>query len=273
MSTPANSRLPEYEVHDDTWMIDTPDGQCGVRVRRPSAQGRYPLVLMFHHGPGLDEGTLDAMGIFARAGYFVVSPDRYYREGPWITFDGAELMRGGPDSELMGRFFGLLSRTTDEMVARDAQAVLERATRDPAVLKGRMGCVGYCVGARSVIRAMNDHPEIAAGIMLHPGQCVFDSADSPHLSVPTLSGELYASFGADDHMSSVEQNQPLIHAIGKLGTRGLVEIHDGADHGFAVPGPNYSAVAAERSYAQALDLLGRTVRRAPNAAQSQERLS
>ena len=259
MSTPASSSLSEYEVHDDTWMIDTPDGQCGVRVRRPSAQGRYPLVLMFHHGPGLDEGTLDAMGIFARAGYFVVSSDRYYREGPWITFDTAELMSGGPDSEVMGRFFGLLSRTTDEMVARDVEAVLDRATRDPAAREGKLGCVGYCVGARSVILTMKDHPEIAAGIMLHPGQCVFDSADSPHLSVPTLSGELYASFGAEDHMSSVEQNQPLIEAVRKLGPRGRIEIHDDADHGFAVPGPGYNAGAAERSYAQALDLLGRAL--------------
>ncbi|MES3636624.1 dienelactone hydrolase family protein [Mycobacterium intracellulare] len=261
MSTtpPTRQNASENDLHDETWRIDTPEGELGVRVRRPSTDGPFPVVLMFHHGPGLDDGTVEAMEIFARAGYFVVCPDRYYREGPWITFNAAELMSGGPDSEVMGRFFGLLSRTTDEMMARDAQAVFERVAVDPAARKGKVGCIGYCVGARSVIRTMEDHPEVAAGILLHPGQCVVDGPDSPHLRVAALTGNLYIALGAQDRMSSVEQNQPLIDAASRLGENARVDIHDGADHGFAVPGPGYHAAAADRSYAQALDLLARTL--------------
>ncbi|RBM17720.1 hypothetical protein DI005_20830 [Prauserella sp. PE36] len=37
------------------------------------------MVLLFHHGPGLDDGTPEVIDRVERAGYFVVAPDRYYR--------------------------------------------------------------------------------------------------------------------------------------------------------------------------------------------------
>lgn len=37
----------------------------------------------------------------------------------------------------------------------------------------------------------------------------------------------------------------------------MVEIHDGADHGFAVPGPTHHETAGNRSYGQALGLFER----------------
>jgi dienelactone hydrolase len=60
-------------------------------------------------------------------------------------------------------------------------------------------------------------------------------------------------------MSSPEANKPLIDAVSELGDRGIVEIFDGADHGFAVPGMSYHEEAAGRSYEQALDLFRKTL--------------
>ena len=41
--------------------------------------------------------------------------------------------------------------------------------------------------------------------------------------------------------------------------RGLAEVHDGADHGFAVPGGAYHEAAADRSYDKALEIFATAV--------------
>ena len=49
-------------------------------------------------------------------------------------------------------------------------------------------------------------------------------------------------------------NQPLIEATQTL-AQGEAEVHDGANHGFAVPGPGYHDAAADRSYDRTRTLL------------------
>ena len=61
--------------------VPTPDGEMGAYVRRPDGDGPFPVIVYFHHGPGLDEGSKESMQLLADAGYYVVSPDRYHREG------------------------------------------------------------------------------------------------------------------------------------------------------------------------------------------------
>ena len=36
--------------------IPTPDGEMGAYVRRPDGAGPFPVIVYFHHGPGLDAG-------------------------------------------------------------------------------------------------------------------------------------------------------------------------------------------------------------------------
>ena len=88
---------------------------------------------------------------------------------------------------------------------------------------------------------------------LHPSFCTTDEPDSPHRQVPSITGSIYVGFGADDKAQAPADNVPFIEAVRQLdGGRGEVEIHEGADHGFAVPGsPAYHEAAASRSYERA----------------------
>jgi carboxymethylenebutenolidase len=108
---------------------------------------------------------------------------------------------------------------------------------------------------------MANHPEtVVAGVGLHPSFCTTEDPDSPHLAVSSFAGHLYIGFGADDKMQSPEANKPLIEAVESLGDRGTVEIHEGADHGFAVPqGRGYNEAAASRSYEQAFSVFRRAL--------------
>jgi carboxymethylenebutenolidase len=116
-----------------------------------------------------------------------------------------------------------------------------------------MGAIGFCIGGRSVLRTIADHPDkFRAGVGFHPSYTVTDDDDSPHLAVPAFTGSIYLGYGADDTMQSPESQQALIDLVEALGDRGQVEIHEGANHGYSVPGRAYHEPAADRSYERAL---------------------
>jgi carboxymethylenebutenolidase len=242
--------------------IPTPDGEMGAYVRRPDGDGPFPVIVYFHHGPGLDAGSKESMQRLADMGYYVVSPDRYHREGAWLTFDPAVMGSGTEEGDkLRKRMFSILMGTTDDQVESDLRALLAALDREPAARNGSMGVIGFCIGARSVLRTIANHPDVfTAGVALHPSFCTTADAESPHLAVPSYTGHLYVGFGAEDKMQAADDNKPFIDATNEMSDgRGLAEVHDGADHGFAVPGGAYHDAAADRSYAKAREIFDKAV--------------
>jgi carboxymethylenebutenolidase len=240
---------------NETLTLSTPDGDMGIHVVRPDGDGPFPVIVFFHHGPGLDDASKATMKMLADDGYYVVSHDRYHREGPWFCMTPE--MRN--DQEAMKRFFGILVGTTEDMVDADLRALLAQVDSDPVAKDGAMGCIGYCIGARSVVVAMARHASrFAAGVGMHPSYCTTDQPDSPHLLVPSIPGSLYVAFGSEDKMQSPEDNLPFIEAVRAMpGERGEADILDGANHGFAVLGaPAYHEAASKVAYDKARALFG-----------------
>ena len=235
----------------ETLTLTTPDGDMGVHIVRPDGDGPFPVIVYFHHGPGLDGGSKESMQSLADAGYYVISHDRYHREEPWLTMTPE--MRNDP--EAAQRFWGILFGTTEDMVDTDLQAVFAHLDGDPAARDGAMACIGYCIGARSVVVMMARHNRFAAGVGMHPSACTTDGPDSPHLLVPSIEGSLYVAFGSEDKMQSPEANVAFIEAVRAMsGGRGEADILEGANHGFAVPGPAYHEEAATTAYGKAFKL-------------------
>lgn len=224
-----------------TETITTPSGPMGVYAVRPDGDGPFPVVVFFHHGPGLDQGSKDTMAHIAGWGYYVVTHDRYHRDEPWYVMAG----RGGDE---MKKMFGYIMATTEDKVMEDLDAVLAWLPNDSAAGTGAMGCIGYCIGARSVLVTIGQKGEqFRAGVGLHPSFCTTDKPDSPHLAVAPYTGSLYIGFGSADTMQPASDNGPLIEDTNAL-AKGEAEIHEGADHGFGVFGPSYHEAAGTRSY-------------------------
>ena len=224
-----------------TETISSPSGPLGIHVERPDGDGPFPVVVFFHHGPGLDGGAKKTMARIAEWGYYVISHDRYHRAEPWYT------MKSRSDEE-MKKMFGLVLGTSEADVAEDLGAVLAWLPSDPAARGGAMGCVGYCIGARSSLCTIRDRGDVfRAAVGLHPSFCTTGDPDSPHLAVPSYTGSLYIAFGSADTMQPASANAALIDATNAL-EKGEAEIHDGADHGFGVYGGAYHDAAATRSY-------------------------
>lgn len=224
-----------------TETIETSSGPMGVHVVRPDGSGPFPVVVFFHHGPGLDEGSKQTMARIAEWGYYVVSHDRYHRAQPWY-------LPANMEADEIKKMMGLVMGTDESQVAEDLDAVLGWLPSDPAARSGGMACIGYCIGARSVLCTIRDRGEqFRAGCGLHPSFCTTDAPDSPHIGVPTYTGSLYIGFGSADQMQPASANGPLIDATNAL-AKGEAEVHDGANHGFGVYGGSYHEAAAARSY-------------------------
>jgi carboxymethylenebutenolidase len=240
---------------DETVTLPTADGPMGVHIVRPDdADGPLPAVVFFHHGPGLDDPSKETMRFIAGHGYYVISHDRYHRDAEWYRLTPEQRK----DQDEMKRFFGMLVGTTEPMVGRDVAAVVDHVDADPAAAGDQpLRCIGYCIGARSVVTTMawrNDR--FGAGVGLHPSYCTTDQPDSPHLLVPAITGSMYIAFGADDTMQAPGDNLPFIDAVNAMSDgRGEAVVHDGANHGFAVLGsPAYHEAAAIASYEAAFAL-------------------
>jgi carboxymethylenebutenolidase len=156
--------------------------------------------------------------------------------------------------------FGLVLGTTEDQVSEDLTALLAWLPSDPAARGGAMGCIGYCIGARSVLVTLRERgDQFRAGVGLHPSFCTTEDPESPHLAVPSYTGSLYIAFGAEDKMQPASANGPLIEATNAL-AKGEAEIHDGADHGFGVKGGGYHEGAATRSYERAKVMFDRELK-------------
>ena len=228
-------------MHTQTETISSPSGPMGIHIVRPDGDGPFPVVVFFHHGPGLEQGSKDTMAKIAEWGYYVITHDRYHRDVEWYVM-------GGRSDEDMQQMFGLIMGTDEDKVAEDLGAVLDWLPSDPAAADGPMGVIGYCIGARSVLCTIRDRgDQFRAAVGLHPSFCTTEEPDSPHLAVPSYTGSLYIGFGSEDTMQPASANGPLIESTNAL-DKGEAEIHDGADHGFGVYGGGYHEAAADRSY-------------------------
>lgn len=239
-----------WPMQTRTESIPSPSGPMGIHVVRPDGEGPFPVVVFFHHGPGLDDGAKQTMARVAAWGYYVVAHDRYHRAEPWYT------MASRTDDEVR-KMMGLIMATSEADVAEDVGALLAWLPADPAARSGAMACIGYCIGARSVLCTIRERGDVfraAAG--LHPSFCTTDQPDSPHLAVASYTGSLYIGFGAADAMQPASANMALIDATNALAT-GQAEIHDGADHGFAVYSGAYHEAAAARSYERIREMFDR----------------
>jgi carboxymethylenebutenolidase len=237
------------DVHEEVVDVSTPSGPMAVLRKRPAGAGRWPMVVMFHDGPGI-RGATHAFAVeLATAGYDVVVPDLYHRHGRMIGFEQSEREA---DPTLVDRLWALLRSLTDDGVQADLDATLAAVAPVPGE---RLGTIGFCVGARAVARTLQRLGDrFVVGAMWHPSYLVDDAPDSPHLTAAGLAQPLYIGIGDADRMQPIAAHRLFFDAVAPL-PHVEVEVHPGADHGYTWRGwPSYDARAAARSFAKTTSL-------------------
>jgi carboxymethylenebutenolidase len=241
--------------------VSTRDGEMTTFVVHPGGDRPLPVAILFSDGMGYREQTKRNARRFAADGYYCVAHDPFYRDGEKLSFDW---MRVHSEPEYREQLKKHVSRITPDDAVADAEAVLAAVADDPMAAGGPQVCVGYCMGARSALRAAARMPGIVAAAGIHPGALATDAPDSPHLDLADVSAELYYAFAEHDEAATPEVVDRFRQALGDYGVDGVVERLSGVRHGFAMADlPMYDERAAERHFERTLDLWRRSLSQQP----------
>ena len=233
--------------------ITTPDGVMPTFLFHPHHDGPHPVVLYLMDAPSIRPALKDMAARLASAGYYVMLPFLYYR--------GSEYREFGMSDDDMHARKELMGTVTPTNIVPDAEAMLAFADADPAASNGPAGAVGFCMSGGLVVSLAKALPErVAAAASIHGAWLVRDTADSPHLGVETIRGELY--FGWCDHDATAPpEHLPIMRdALENAGVRHTIDWFTYAVHGYAPPGTErYHRAASELHWERVHSLLHRSL--------------
>ncbi len=241
--------------------VATPDGTADAYVAAPAEGGRHPGVLLYMDAFGPRPRLEEMADRVAAAGYVVLVPHVFYRNGRAPLIDTTELVRPENREKLFETLGPLMQALTPELAMRDAGAYLDWFAADPRVGEGPVGTTGYCMGGALALRTAAHYPDrVAAAASFHGGRLATDADASPHRLVGRIGAEVYVGHADNDRSMPPEQQQRLEDALAGAGVRHTCELYEGAAHGFTMADTAaYDEAATDRHWDRLLDLFSRNL--------------
>ena len=240
--------------------IPTPDGEMRAFTFHPGGDGKWPAAIIFMDAPAIRPALFEFGERLARAGYFALLPDLFWRAGPYEPINVKDVFA---DETKRREVFGkLMGSTNPEKQLIDAKASLDYLAAQPEVKPGPVGITGYCMGCGVVMRTAGNFPDrIAAAAGFHGGRLATDAPDSPHLLAPKITAKVLVAGADEDAGFPLEQADKLREALTAAGVDNEVTIYQGAKHGYTMPDlPVYNEEAAERHWTEMLALFDETLK-------------
>jgi carboxymethylenebutenolidase len=240
--------------------IPTEDGVADAYVAYAGDGGPRPGVLLYQDAFGLRPHLKSMADRLAEAGYTVLVPNVFYRQGRAPVVELPEFIDPEARPEIFEKVGPLIGSLTPDLAMRDAGAYLQWLADSPLVADGPVALTGYCMGARLALFTAGTYPErVAAAAGFHGGRLATDAPDSPHLAAEHITAELYFGHADNDASLPPEQIQRLEDALTAAGVRHRCEVYPGAHHGYTqADTSSYQKEGDERHWAALLDLLERT---------------
>jgi carboxymethylenebutenolidase len=238
--------------------IKTEDGTCPSHVFTPDGAGPWPGVLFYIDGIGMRPAIREVGERLAKAGYYVLMPDLFYRAGAYTCPDPKQLFTDPAVGQAW--FQKVFQHATPDKCMRDTKVFLELMATQKQVKPGKIGATGYCMGGRLALIAAATYPDkFAAVAAYHPGGLVTDTPDSPHLLASKIKARVYVGGAKDDQNFSDDARHKLDEALTKAGVDHVVEKYD-AMHGW-VPSdtPVHDKAATEKHWQTLLGLFQRSL--------------
>ncbi|MCA8930068.1 MAG: dienelactone hydrolase family protein [Alphaproteobacteria bacterium] len=244
------------KLWEDHVTITTKYGRMPAFAAAPAEGDAVPAIIFYMDAPGFREELCNMARRIAKAGYFCLLPDMYYRLGT-VRFD---LPRR--DDGMSAVIRAAMNHLTNALVVEDTGAMLAWLDAQGMVKPGPVGCVGHCMSGRYITTVAARFPHrMAAAASLYGVGIVTDQEDSPHRLLDRVEGELYYCFAEID--ATVPENviPTLTAALEQAGTRHLLEQLPGTQHGFQFSErPAYAPEASEHAWNQIFRLWERNLR-------------
>jgi carboxymethylenebutenolidase len=239
--------------------LPTADGQARAFSFQPEGDGPWHAVVFIMDAPAIRPALFQMCERIAEQGYFVLLPDLFWRAGPYAPLKPREVL---VDPVARKALLEPLRNSTDpQRSTADLGAALEWLALQPQVAPGPVALAGYCMGGALALRAAAAYPERVAAVgAFHAGGVATDAADSPHLLAPRIKARVYVGGADQDASFPPEQAERLRTALTEAGVDNVVEIYEGARHGYApADTPAHDSAAAERHFRALFDLLDQTL--------------
>ncbi len=213
--------------------IVTAAGRMPTFITHPERDGPHPAVLLLMDAGGIREELRTLARRLATAGYYVLLPNLYYRDGADTEFTDEVDTPGSPAQlRVMERYLRLKSAS----VVEDTSGLLAFIDTDPAARSGPVGCFGFCMSGPFALAVAATHADrFAAAVSIHGTNMVTAEPDSPHRLAARIKAELYIAWAEHDSFAPLTDISQLRTALGEAGTPFELEVHSGTEHGFTFP--------------------------------------
>ncbi len=203
----------------------------------PEGDGNFPALLVIQEAFGVNHHIRNVCEGFAKQGYAVVSPDIFHRTQRLFDWPYNDFQSVMPHYQAV----------TNEGLTADLQAAYDWLHSQSNVIKGKTGCVGYCLGGRVAFLANAVLPLSAA--VSYYGGSVEQLADK----APDLHADHLFFWGGQDKHITPDKIDIIINAVKDAGKNYTNVVISYADHGFSCnERPSYHPQAAKEALAHTL---------------------
>ena len=224
---------------------DAKVGDIPIYYAVPKGKGKRPVVIVVPEIWGMHEHIKDVTRRVAKAGYFAVTNEPYFRIGDLTKLEDIKQVLAGAN------------QLTDAQAFEDIDKVVEWAGKNPRANVEKLGITGFCRGGRTVWMYTAHNKKVDAGVAWYgglspslPGQPntpmdVTDKIDRPVLGL----------YGGADQGIPLERVEMLRAGLKAFGhdRKSQIHVYEGMPHAFnADYRPSYRKEAAEDGWKRML---------------------
>ena len=238
------------DIRTSTITIGATSGKMPAYFCEPAGDGPHPGVVLLMEAYGVTDHVKETAREIASAGYIVVAPDLYYREGPNKTY------RYEDRQDAMDAMNALPIPTA----VQDAKAAFDFLSAHPRV-EG-VAAVGQCFGGALLIPF-----SAACGDRLLAGASFYGHCDGPWTEgIENVTAPLMFFFGNQDPVVSSADVTNLEARMRALGKTFEIRRYQNAGHAYLNPRRReYNETAARASLVDLKAFLAQHVRAAKRA--------
>ena len=224
-------------------MVKTKDGKEMMAYRAMPASGTgFGTVLVVQEIFGVHEHIKDVTRRFAKAGFYAIAPDLYFRQG-----DATKI------SDIQQLLKEIVSKVPDEQVMGDLDSTVAFVKSEGKGDAAKLGITGFCWGGRIVWLYDAHNPAVKAGVAWY-GRVVGDASPMtpkyPLDVVNQLHGPVQGLYGGADSgipNDSVDKMRDALKASSNAAAKkSTIKTYPDTPHGFnADYRPSYRKEQAE----------------------------
>ncbi len=230
--------------------VKTKDGKDMEAYRAMPATGTgFGTILVVQEIFGVHAHIADLCRRFAKAGYYAISPELYFRQGDPKTY-----------TEIPKLVSELVSKVPDAQVMGDLDSAVAFAKGEGKADTAKLGVTGFCWGGRIVWMYTAHNPAVKAGVawygpLVRPGTEL--QPKNPIDIVKDLKGPVLGLYGGADtgiSQDSVDKMSAALKAAGTpVATKSQIKVYPDTPHGFnADYRPSFRKDQAEDGWKMAL---------------------